>query len=1313
MDIIWILLVIIVTALVFLKNTDYVYWQKWIISYICVKLYKIKSKKRFDLYDYSKTNDPVRANFIVPQEEYDIEAPQPASVLINSHDEVFFYGENSNSDVLIVRINRLSSTTAEASIYLKLSKNKSYHLEKNCDFQQSCTDGMVFSCGSLQLHCQLPMRRWRLFFAGYLREVSENDQSSKKSVYVKFALLWRASSDVYDFASDVSTKCLTNGLVNASWEGFCPQIKSLQQTLDFYGQSGVIHGTITVENEFEDKEIYLFGHRIRYLGKLFSQEEFDFYHILGYTKKSGTFLHLGNITSSTAKDFSFGFVVQSDADLKSIQKAAVAISQSESYNIGSVQANYHTDTFSYDLKGLISSSVLSSEKSSQSIYLKRLEIDLNGEKGYGILLKRQNPKEAESMFMKEKVRRKPSVIPAVLPFKEDLCQAIDITGGKGSSLGKLMELSESLNKFIVPDGVVITTSAYSNFLTKNIEAKIKDLEEVSYKNHADREQVAEACKSLMEVIIGTEFSAELQDSIKEKLLKHFGQNLHSRKYAVRSSATGEDTDQMSAAGQMETFLGVAGIDEILLAIKKCWASQFSFIATEYKRRYGQSYNSPMAVVVQEMIPCDVAGVLFTCDPLTGNPTLMSITANYGLGESVVSGSEEPDMIYLKRDENDTLHVKSIDIGKKNRKIIVDDHGTSAENVSENEQNICSLSEEMIMRLGYVAIKIEKHYHSHRDLEWGFFKNNLYIFQSRPVTCSTKETTYEIDHEFDGPLRVENDFHSVSNAGEVMPKGLSPLSLDHTLKNVQLLTNSAEKKTIFQLKGKAIYFRKGFVLMYNHFMMNVADVFPLKEKEEISGLKKATLIALFGRVPDVEEMYQVCRDRYGLIPEANPLLTMKMLITTMLQTGNIVRDCSKTISKYSLSVEKYNTSNELFDAILYACTDLAPVTLCHTISSQTSSLLNLIVLMILGAGQGDVGERVYNDFGKLLKTGIDVESADVPSATQSIAFHIGKEMKPEDFKKMSVQEALNWLQTSSTVAGEKFRQFIEKHGHRCLQEFDLHSVRWRENPEILIKLLQSLVGNVSNVTTENNSDNVDDLLSGLSVQLGTFAKFFLKWILPFTRRGVQYRETSKSLFIKGYDEWRKGWKRMGQLMVEEGRIPDEDLLFFMTVDEIQHLLKTRSPNVIARASQRRKRFAITSEYRFPEIMKGIPKPMEYSTEDIVINEINFSMKGIPVSQGVVKGFVRKAMTLDEAAHIKPGEILLTYSTDICWSPYFPYLAGVVTELGGLISHGAVVSREYGIPCIAGLHGATKHFQTGDYVILDGNKGILQKVQPPEN
>ncbi|GBO45811.1 Putative phosphoenolpyruvate synthase, partial [Araneus ventricosus] len=191
----------------------------------------------------------------------------------------------------------------------------------------------------------------------------------------------------------------------------------------------------------------------------------------------------------------------------------------------------------------------------------------------------------------------------------------------------------------------------------------------------------------------------------EDLKDIFGEEVTDHKFAVRSSATGEDTAAMSAAGQMDTFLGIQGFKEIFAAVKKCWASQFGHIAIEYKRRNGQILNSPMAVVVQDMVPSEVSGVMFTCDPVTNNPSVITITANYGLGETVVSGSVEPDTFVLKRKEGGKLEIEEVVVGAKHQRMVMQDSGgTATEDIDENSRNEACLSKETVKCLGRLGVK---------------------------------------------------------------------------------------------------------------------------------------------------------------------------------------------------------------------------------------------------------------------------------------------------------------------------------------------------------------------------------------------------------------------------------------------------------------------------------------------------------------------------------------------------------------------------------------------------------------------------------
>ena len=224
----------------------------------------------------------------------------------------------------------------------------------------------------------------------------------------------------------------------------------------------------------------------------------------------------------------------------------------------------------------------------------------------------------------------------VLGLNEENAKSVDLCGGKGSSLAVLMSLSQKLveenyeNKYSVGDGIVVTTNAYQRLIEEyeDIEKEIRDLEKAT---DIPKDELKTKCQNLVNSVSNHKLPQIIAKQIEEKLKQNFD-SFENKLFAVRSSAASEDSEEMSAAGQMTTYLGVKGIEDIKQSVMKCWSSQFSYIAVEYKKGYGQPINSPMAVVIEEMIACESAGVMFTCDPISGDERLIEITGNYGLGE---------------------------------------------------------------------------------------------------------------------------------------------------------------------------------------------------------------------------------------------------------------------------------------------------------------------------------------------------------------------------------------------------------------------------------------------------------------------------------------------------------------------------------------------------------------------------------------------------------------------------------------------------------------------------------------------------------
>ncbi|XP_014678905.1 PREDICTED: putative phosphoenolpyruvate synthase [Priapulus caudatus] len=276
----------------------------------------------------------------------------------------------------------------------------------------------------------------------------------------------------------------------------------------------------------------------------------------------------------------------------------------------------------------------------------------------------------------------------------------------------------------------------------------------------------EILKTTVESFTKTKLSTSLETAVVKQLNDLFSDEWKQKTFAVRSSAVGEDGSEASFAGQMETFLGVAGIKEICHAIIKCWASSFTQQAVEYRRNHGQVVAADVGVCVQEMVKADAAGVLFTRDPVSGNPGVMSINVSYGIGEAVVSGVTEPDTIFLHRSFYDKLSIKERIIGSKCVRIDVSESG-GVQEIETDAKGECSLADESALELGNIGIQVEKSFSDARDIEFAVKDGQIYLLQARPITSLNMESEYELMHEQDSQLLIDDELHTHANTGEMM------------------------------------------------------------------------------------------------------------------------------------------------------------------------------------------------------------------------------------------------------------------------------------------------------------------------------------------------------------------------------------------------------------------------------------------------------------------------------------------------------------------------------------------------------------------
>ncbi|CAG2116789.1 unnamed protein product, partial [Medioppia subpectinata] len=672
-----------------------------------------------------------------------------------------------------------------------------------------------------------------------------------------------------------------------------------------------------------------------------------------------------------------------------------------------------------------------------------------------------------------------------------------------------------------------------------------------------------------------------------------------------------------------------------------------------------------------MIGCESAGVMFTCDPITGDERVIEITGNYGLGESVVSASSEPDTIKMFTNiESNSLskrrHIKGIEskvIGKKKTLIkLLENGGTVEEEVNDNDN--CCISDEDLLRLGDIGLQIHRHYGNARDIEWGLKGGQIFMLQSRPVTnLDNSYTDYEIMHELDSSHPTEFEIYSRAHWGENFPGASSWNCLQGFLAN---------KSNFFR---EGLRNRTNIVEDYNPFF----EVMGIQYNQLMFNLTSGAM-NFFAGYPDSKQSQTAVLAMFGhQIDDKDVIHMFRMKKSEAIKPSLITK-----VRMFSEGL-KYH----------------GPV-------SMGSGIKNAILKAILqSASTNDLDLEL--DYNLMISSATNVISAEVPKMLTEIA----KSIKDKQwFRQLNDEEALQVLTTGTDESSQKFRYFIERHGHRGYREVDPMYKPWKGNPMPCIKTIKTILSGNESQFEEKIEKSVDKVIDELKTPLNPLKKLLIKHaLLPWAQRGIGYRELSKYFMIWMTNKLREGFWYLAQQMVNEGLIPTVDTFFYLTITEVEALCNgQRDPLIFSRVRQRRRLYPRMDKYKFEEFIKG-PEMRPRNFEDRIIPPVLTSgmvqMKGTPVSNGSVKARVCVSEDITEADNIQPGDILITYSTDIGWSPYFPLLSGIITEIGGTISHGAVIAREYGIPSLIAVEGACRAFRTGDICLLDTKTQTITK------
>lgn len=885
-----------------------------------------------------------------------------------------------------------------------------------------------------------------------------------------------------------------------------------------------------------------------------------------------------------------------------------------------------------------------------------------------------------------------------------------LSGGKASSLADLM-----VEDLPVPEGFVVTTRAFEAALAQlELQSSLEGLLEDPELD--DMESITAAATPLQERLRNATLPRDLEAALSKALEQQEAKFGTDTLWAVRSSAVAEDLDGASFAGQYDTLLGLRGFSEVRDALLRCWASFLNPHSLHYRRQRGIR-EVLGAVVVQRLVSADAAGVAFTVDPLTGASDRIVINANFGLGETVVGGQVTPDAFVVKKSSLDILDRR---VGSKELATRLVPGGTREEALDAEASIRLCLSDAELTQVGALAKRVEEVRQNPVDLEWAVLNGKAYLLQARAVTASTSmpPPAPERDKpppgwqpELNTPIDPRYPLYSDGNISEVLPGCTTPLSwsiigpaLEHSFR-----TPAADLGIIPELPDQFIVL--GF--FFHRPYLNVSYFVEIAKR--MPGLSPATVFEEFvGECDAREENYSAFSAR-DLLP------------SNLLRSVGAIRAGLKQGKRLSADIEacrqEYLERTETLGADAYADWDLDQVvaeidetkemwhpTVVHIWASQYAvgffGVLRDLTAKWLGDEGGSLAANLVTGIGSL-------PSADPAFAIYDLSRLVTSSTElSELFATVSDDQAIiDRLREAASGDCRRFQEelqeFLRKFGHRAVCEAECRNRCWREDPAQVLAHLRNFLGAKvppPDVVRERQRKASEEAYVAATGKLSSGRRYLFDRVLRESRRRIAEREQMKDLLILYADGGRRLYRRAERLLVERKLLARGDDMYFLVVDEV--LALGRGQLAVDEAAQitarRRRDFEWSLAVQVPHLQDGEARLLDPDGQDAA-PETGDRLMGIGVSPGKVEGLARVVRDPRENSTLAAGEILVARVTDLGWTPLFLNAAALVVEVGGLLSHGSIVAREYGLPAVVGATGATSRIRTGDRIRVDGNRG----------
>lgn len=850
-------------------------------------------------------------------------------------------------------------------------------------------------------------------------------------------------------------------------------------------------------------------------------------------------------------------------------------------------------------------------------------------------------------------------------------------GGKGTNLGELSRI-EGIQ---VPDGFCVTTEAYKRITDQSPEVNVL-LDQLSLLKADDRQGIAEISVKIRKVIEVIAIPKDISENITRFLAKLGEKNA----YAVRSSATAEDLPTASFAGQQDTYLNIIGKEAILKHISKCWASLFTEKAVTYRLQNGFDHRTVrLSVVVQRMVFPQAAGILFTADPLTANRKVLSIDAGFGLGEALVSGLVNADSYKVRSD-------KVIDKKISTKKLAIyalKTGGTQTQELPPEQQNRQVLTDEQILSLTRLGRKIEEHFGHPQDIEWCLADDTFYIVQSRPIT--TLYPIPEVDNQ-------ENHVYVSVGHQQMMTDPMKPLGLSFFL----LTTPAPMRKAGGRL----------FVDVTDNLASPDSRKLLLDAMGQSDPLIKDALMTIIERGDFMKSSPDDNKDQSSgknnqAMPSSGSLARIEYDPTIV---SDLIKRSQASIAELKRNIQT-KSGSALFDFILEDIPQLKK----FLFDPQ-----GLAVIMAAMEASAWINETMLKWLGE--KNAADTLSQSVPN---NITSEMGLELLNVADVIRPYPEIIEYLQhvteddfleeivkfDGGQKAQDAIYAYLNKYGMRCVGEIDITKTRWSEQPIILVPMILSNIKNFEPNASKRKFEQgrqealkkEQELLDRLKqLPAGEQKAEETKRMIDLVRNFSGFREYPKYGMINRYFVYKQALLKEAEQLVQAGVIQAKEDIYYLTLEELRETVRTNKLDYPI-ISQRKDEYRVYEKLTPPRVITSDGEIIagEYKREDLPAQAII----GLPVSAGVIEGRARVISNL-EAADLEAGDILVTAFTDPSWTPLFVSIKGLVTEVGGLMTHGAVIAREYGLPAVVGVENATKLIKDGQRIRVHGTEGYVE-------